>query len=59
MTRAMAKSELPDRVVSPKAAHEAVVEGLAVGTLLRFETFSEDFAAWVMMYGPEGGEAAQ
>ena len=28
------------------------------GTLHRFETFSEDFATWVVMYGPEGGEAA-
>jgi len=24
----------------------------------RFESFSEDFAAWVLFYGPEGGEAA-
>jgi len=23
----------------------------------RFENFSEDFAAWVFFYGPEGGEA--
>jgi mannose-6-phosphate isomerase-like protein (cupin superfamily) len=23
----------------------------------RFEAFSEDFATWVMFYGPEGGEA--
>jgi mannose-6-phosphate isomerase-like protein (cupin superfamily) len=23
----------------------------------RFEDFSEDFAAWVLFYGPEGGEA--
>ena len=23
----------------------------------RFEHFSDDFAAWVMFYGPEGGEA--
>lgn len=23
----------------------------------RFEDFSEDFAAWVVFYGPEGGEA--
>ena len=22
----------------------------------RFETFSDDFAVWVMFYGPEGGE---
>jgi mannose-6-phosphate isomerase-like protein (cupin superfamily) len=24
----------------------------------RFEDFSTDFAAWVIFYGPEGGEAA-
>ena len=24
----------------------------------RFEDFSEDFAVWVLFYGPEGGEAA-
>jgi mannose-6-phosphate isomerase-like protein (cupin superfamily) len=24
----------------------------------RFEDFSEDFAAWVVFYGPDGGEAA-
>ena len=26
------------------------------GRVHRFEDFSEDFAAWVMFYGPEGGE---
>jgi mannose-6-phosphate isomerase-like protein (cupin superfamily) len=26
------------------------------GEIHRFERFSEDFAAWVMFYGPEGGE---
>lgn len=26
------------------------------GVVHRFEDFSEDFAAWVMFYGPEGGE---
>ena len=25
----------------------------------RFEEFSDDFAAWVFFYGPEGGEAAR
>lgn len=25
----------------------------------RFEQFTDDFAVWVMFYGPEGGEAAQ
>ncbi len=24
----------------------------------RFENFSDDFATWVMFYGPEGGEVA-
>ena len=27
------------------------------GTVHRFETFSEDFACWIVFYGPEGGEA--
>lgn len=26
------------------------------GTMHRFENFSEDFAAWVIFYGPSGGE---
>ncbi len=26
------------------------------GAVHRFEEFSEDFAAWVVFYGPEGGE---
>lgn len=26
------------------------------GIAHRFESFSEDFAVWVMFYGPEGGE---
>lgn len=26
------------------------------GVVHRFEDFSEDFATWVMFYGPEGGE---
>lgn len=28
------------------------------GAAHRFEDFSDDFAAWVMFYGPEGGEKA-
>lgn len=28
----------------------------AVGLEHRFENFSDDFAVWVMFYGPEGGE---
>ena len=27
------------------------------GTVHRFETFSDDFACWIVFYGPEGGEA--
>ena len=30
----------------------------AAGVPHRFEEFSDDFGAWVMFYGPEGGEAA-
>jgi hypothetical protein len=26
------------------------------GVVHRFEDFSDDFATWVMFYGPEGGE---
>jgi mannose-6-phosphate isomerase-like protein (cupin superfamily) len=29
------------------------------GTLHRFAEFSDDFAAWVVFYGPDGGEAAE
>jgi mannose-6-phosphate isomerase-like protein (cupin superfamily) len=29
---------------------------VAAGETHRFEAFSEDFAAWVIFYGPEGGE---
>ena len=28
------------------------------GVAHRFEDFGDDFAAWVLFYGPEGGEAA-
>jgi mannose-6-phosphate isomerase-like protein (cupin superfamily) len=28
------------------------------GTAHHFEDFSRDFSAWVMFYGPQGGEAA-
>ncbi len=27
------------------------------GVVHRFEEFSEDFSAWVIFYGPEGGES--
>ena len=27
------------------------------GAVHRFEEFSDDFATWVVMYGPEGGES--
>ena len=30
----------------------------AAGETHRFEDFSDDFAVWVMFYGPEGGERA-
>ena len=29
----------------------------AAGEAHRFECFSDDFAVWVMFYGPEGGES--
>ena len=29
---------------------------VAAGVVHRFEDFSDDFAAWVVFYGPEGGE---
>lgn len=29
----------------------------AAGVPHRFENFTEDFAVWVLFYGPEGGEA--
>jgi mannose-6-phosphate isomerase-like protein (cupin superfamily) len=31
---------------------------VASGQEHRFEDFSDDFAAWVFFYGPDGGEAA-
>jgi len=31
---------------------------VAAGTPHRFEAFTDDFAVWVMYYGPEGGEPA-
>ena len=31
----------------------------AAGGPHRFEDFSDDFAAWVVFYGPSGGEAAE
>jgi mannose-6-phosphate isomerase-like protein (cupin superfamily) len=30
----------------------------AAGETHRFENFSDDFAVWVLFYGPEGGEAS-
>ena len=30
---------------------------VAAGVEHRFEEFSDDFAAWVIFYGPDGGEA--
>lgn len=31
---------------------------VAAGVEHRFEDFSDDFATWVLFYGPEGGERA-
>lgn len=31
----------------------------AAGIERRFENFSDDFAVWVLFYGPEGGESDQ
>ena len=31
---------------------------VAAGRAHRFEAFSADFAAWVLFYGPDGGEVA-
>jgi mannose-6-phosphate isomerase-like protein (cupin superfamily) len=31
---------------------------VAAGVEHRFESFDDDFGAWVFFYGPEGGEAA-
>jgi len=47
--------------------NDGVRESVAAGDLLfvaagvahRFENFSDDFAVWVMFYGPEGGEGSQ
>lgn len=38
----------------PFEAGEALF--VAAGVEHRFEDFSDDFAAWVVFYGPEGGE---
>ena len=40
------KAEVGDLIFAP------------TGKAHRFEDFSEDFAVWVMFYGPEGGERA-
>ncbi len=40
------KAEVGDLIFAP------------AGKAHRFEDFKEDFAVWVMFYGPEGGEAA-
>lgn len=39
---------------SPFEAGEALF--VPAGVVHRFEDFSDDFAAWVVFYGPEGGE---
>lgn len=40
----------------PFAPGEALF--VPAGTVHRFEDFTDDFAAWVMFYGPAGGEDA-
>ena len=40
---------------SPFGAGDALF--VAAGAVHRFENFSPDFAAWVVFYGPRGGEA--
>lgn len=39
---------------SPFSAGEALF--VPAGETHRFETFTDDFAAWVVFYGPTGGE---
>ena len=39
---------------NPFAPGEALF--VAAGVVHRFEEFSDDFAAWVIFYGPRGGE---
>jgi mannose-6-phosphate isomerase-like protein (cupin superfamily) len=39
------------------AAHDLMF--VPAGVAHRFEAFSDDFATWVVFYGPEGGEAAR
>jgi mannose-6-phosphate isomerase-like protein (cupin superfamily) len=39
----------------PFEAGEALF--VPAGVVHRFEDFSDDFAAWVVFYGPDGGEA--
>ncbi len=41
------KAEIGDLIFAP------------TGKAHRFENFSEDFAVWVMFYGPEGGERTE
>lgn len=41
------KAEIGDLIFAP------------TGKAHRFEDFSEDFAVWVMFYGPEGGEPTE
>lgn len=41
---------------SPFAEGDAIF--VPAGWVHRFEDFSEDFATWVIFWGPEGGEAA-
>lgn len=51
-----------DDTILPIQGEERVTFGpgdalfVAAGTVHRFEDFSDDFATWVIFYGPEGGE---
>lgn len=46
----------PDAATRPCGPHD--VRFVPAGVVHRFEEFTDDFAVWVVFYGPEGGEAA-
>lgn len=56
------ESHLFDDTALPIQGEERVPFGpgdalfVAAGTAHRFEDFSDDFATWIIFYGPEGGE---
>lgn len=61
--RAQDSTPLGDEAVLPLLGEDRVsfAPGDAIfvpaGTEHRFEDFSDDFACWIVFYGPEGGEA--